>query len=80
MQGVQIQGEWRNVQGQGRRLVTASDHVGGGGYIAVLTQTNQVQNELIRPMFRYPAKKYWGVLADGNRVPSSWHFLRQILF
>jgi len=64
-QTVQIQGEWWNIQGQGRRLIEEKGE--SGAYILILIPTNQYNDKLIQPMFNYPSSDNWQVLADATQ-------------
>jgi len=55
---IKLQGEWWDTQGQGRRLLITKD--GRSGEIVILGPQNQHNDELIKPIFKYPSKDHWG--------------------
>ncbi|MGC1838176.1 MAG: hypothetical protein WA674_07525 [Candidatus Acidiferrales bacterium] len=57
--GVQVQGEWWDDQGRGERLIAikTADH---DAEMIPLWSQNQRNDRLVRPMFKYPSKDFWG--------------------
>lgn len=54
---LQVQGEWWNDEGRGMRIVLAGSP--GGASIPLFRQ-NQHNDALIKPIFKYPSRDFWG--------------------
>jgi hypothetical protein len=54
---LQVQGEWWNDEGRGIRVVFAG---GQGGEVIPLFPQNQHNDALIKPIFKYPSRDFWG--------------------
>ncbi|MFZ1204201.1 MAG: hypothetical protein WAN97_07815 [Candidatus Acidiferrales bacterium] len=61
MARIQVQGEWWSNEGHGLRIVLAG---GAGGEVIPLVPQNQHNDALIKPVFKYPSKDFWGDFAN----------------
>ncbi|MGO9589840.1 MAG: hypothetical protein ACLP3K_07315 [Candidatus Acidiferrales bacterium] len=57
---VQVQGEWWDDQGNGKRLLKNPN--GDNGQVIFLGPRNQSEESLIKRLFKYPSAEYWGEL------------------
>lgn len=65
---VQVQGEWWDNQGSGKRIHKSKD--GKGSVVEFLGPRRKYNDDLIQPVFRYPSSHHWQELLTPPSQPS----------